>query len=290
MTSIIIILKNDLGIIDTITGLNKQNFSKKFEIIVVDRSTISYPKIRSKIPLTWIDYDSKGKRYTIPEQRNVGIKKAKGEVIVFLDASCKPNQDWLENILEPIDKNGESIVMGRTGSEGGSTLNDLSYEKNLSVKYVSEAPTINLAIKKSVFSKVGFFDENLEYGSDVDFTWRSINQGYKIRYQPRAYATHDWGDKKQELKRTILYGRARARLLWKHKKTRWKNIFTSDSPVILYPTLIIGLPIAFFYPQYLLLFILLILKNIREPNPVGIVIKHIVYGWGVILEILNIKR
>lgn len=290
MVTVIVILKNDLGIVDTISGLNNQICNERFEIIVVDRSTIQYPKILSKIPLTWIDYDAKGKRFTIPQQRNAGLKKSKGDIIAFIDASCVPEKDWLQNLINPILKENEDIVMGKTGSAGGATLNDLAHEKLKNSKYVSEAPTINLSIRKSVFLEVGYFDETLDYGSDVDFTWRSIDKGFRIRYEPSAYLTHDWGDSKEERKRTILYGRARARLLIKHRKTRWKNLFTTDSPVLIYPTLIVGLPISLLYPPYLLLFVLLVLKNIREPDPIGIVTKHIVYGWGVILEVLRIKR
>lgn len=285
MISVVIILKNDLGVVDTIKGLNTQDFKGKFEIIVIDRSTIKYPKISSKVPLKWINFDAKGKRYTIPEQRNEGIRLSNGEIVVFIDASCVPNRDWLTEIIKPIKKEGEKIVMGKTGSIGGLTLNDLAYEKLKNTKYVSEAPTINLAITKDVFDDVGLFDTKLEYGSDVDFTWRAIKGGLKIRYQKSAYIAHDWGETKEETKRTMLYGKARARILIKHFRTHWKNLLGKDSPVILYPTLILLLPIAFVFHWYPLVFLLLILKNIKEPNPAGIVLKHIIYGWGVLIEL-----
>lgn len=287
MISVVIILKNDLGVVDTIKGLNIQDFKDKFEIIVVDRSTIKYPKINSKVLLRWINFDAKGKRYTIPEQRNEGIRRSRGEIVVFIDASCVPKKNWLTEIIKPIKEEGEKIVMGKTGSVGGETLNDLAYDKLKNTKYVSEAPTINLAIEKDVFDGVGLFDTKLEYGSDVDFTWRAIKAGLKIRYQKPAYIEHDWGEAKEETKRTILYGKARARILIKHFSTHWKYLLGKDSPVILYPTLILLLPITFVFPWYPLVFLLLILKNIKEPNPVGIVLKHIIYGTGVIIEVVS---
>jgi GT2 family glycosyltransferase len=285
MISVVIILKNDLGVVDTIKGLNRQDFKGKFEIIVVDRSTIKYPKIVSKVPLRWISFDAKGKRYTIPEQRNEGIKQSIGEIVVFIDASCVPNKNWLTEIIKPIKEQGEKIVMGNTGSIGGVTLNDLAYEKLKNTKHVSEAPTINLAIAKEVFGKVGIFDTALEYGSDVDFAWRSIKAGLKISYQKSAYIAHNWGEAKEETKRTVLYGKARARILIKHFSTHWRNLLGKDSPVILYPILILLLPVTFSFPWYPLVFFLLVLKNIREPNPAGIVLKHIIYGWGVLIEL-----
>lgn len=290
MISIIIILKNDPEVINTIQGLNKMNKKSDLEIIVVDRSTIKYPRIVSKIPLTWISFDPKGKRFTIANQRNAGIRNSKGEIIVFIDASCVPDPRWIEEITRPILKENEKIVMGRTGSIGKNTLNDLAFKhlaKNKR-KYVEGAATINLAISKEVFKKIGYFDETFDYGSDMDFTWRASDAGFKVRYQESAFVAHNWGTTHDEIKRTILYGRARARLMRKHWKTRWKNLFTVDSPALVYPLLIIGLPIALIFPAYLFLFVLLVLKNIKEPNPVGIVMKHIVYGWGVILEIVGL--
>lgn len=285
MISTVIINKNDLKIINTIKKLNRQDYSGKFEILVVDRSTIVYPKIKSKVPLRWINYNPKGKRYTIPEQRNIGIQKSKGDIIVFIDASCVPDKNWLSNIVKPILTEGEKIVMGKTGSIGKPTINDLGYIKIANQKYVDEAPTINLAISKDVFITVGEFDESLEYGSDVDFTWRSIDQGFKIRYQPSAYVAHNWGDTKQEITRNILYGKARTRLLIKHLRTHWKNMLGKDSVCLLYPTILIFLPLAIFFPWYLLIFPLLVIKNINEANPEIIIAKHIVYGYGVLLEI-----
>ena len=287
MISIVIILKNDLKVVNTIEGINKLNYRGDAEIIIVDRSTINCPKIESRISLKWIKFDPRGKQYTIPEQRNKGLDEAKGDIIVFIDASCVPEKNWLIELVKPINEEKEKIVMGRTGSIGKATLNDLSHEKLKETMYVNEAPTINLAISKEVFGKIGYFDEKLEYGSDIDLTWRAIDKGFKIRYQPTAYVAHDWGNTKQETKRTILYGKARARLLIKHYRTRWKNLLGNDSPVILYSVLIIGLPIALFFPWYLLLFVLLVVKNIKESNPVGIVVKHIIYGLGVLIEVKN---
>ncbi len=285
MTSVVIILKNDLGVIETINGLNKQDYKGKFEIIVVDRSTITYPKFVSKIPLRWINFDAKGKKYTIPEQRNEGIKQSKGEIVAFIDASCVPNKNWLTEIVKPIEEQGEKMVMGKTGSVGSSTLNDLAYKKLENTKYVTEAPTINLAITKEVFEKVGLFDTDLEYGSDVDFTWRAVERRIKIKYQKTAFIVHNWGVAKEEVKRTTLYGKARARILIKHFRTHWKNLLGKDSPVILYPTLILLLPLTIIFPWYPIVFVLLVIKNIKEPNPAGIVLKHIIYGWGVLIEL-----
>ena len=47
---------------------------------------------------------------------------------------------------------------------------------------------------------VGYFDERFNYGSDMDFCWRAIKEGYKIRRNEKACLYHEWGNLKQEIK------------------------------------------------------------------------------------------
>ncbi len=135
------------------------------------------------------------------------------------------------------------------------------------------------------------FDEKLEYGSDVDLTWRAIENGYSIRYEPSAVIHHDWGTPKDEFNRTFYYGKARTRILLKHLSSKWKNLFTVDSPVLLYPTLTLSLLLILLYPFYLPVFILvnvlLLIKNAKESHPILIIGKHYVYGFGVIAELYD---
>ena len=64
-----------------------------------------FPKVR------WIYFHNKtNKKITIPEQRNLGIKKARGDIIVFIDANCVPRKNWLVELTMPIFKDNENIV------------------------------------------------------------------------------------------------------------------------------------------------------------------------------------
>lgn len=296
MISIIIIVKNDRGVEMTLEHLHKLHTKYKTEIILVDASEGKLDDIKVKFPLAnWINFkNTKNKRITIPEQRNIGLKNAKGNIIVFTDASCVPEENWLEELLKPINIENEKIVMGRTGSVNKYTLNDIYHEKLKESKYVSEAPTINLAIAKEVLLNIGIFDEDLEYGSDVDLTWRATENGYSIRYQPKAIVNHDWGTPTDEFKRTYYYGKARTRILLKHLSSKWRNLFSVDSPVLLYPTLILSLFIILIYPYYLTVFlilnVLLLIKNANEPHPKLIIAKHYIYGLGVIAELYDKTR
>lgn len=289
MVSIVIIVKNDRGIDKTLASIYEQETTYDYEVLVVDASGDRLLDIKNKYPQTqWVYYPGKkDKKYTIPEQRNIGINLASGEIVVFIDASCVAEKTWLQQLVCPLIAENESITAGRVKSEGKDTLNDLTAVNNSNRKYLDECPTINLAFKKILIDQVGNFDENFNYGSDVDFSWRVIDAGYKVRYVSNALITHDWGTVKHEIKRNLLYGQARARLYLKHKN-KIPRIISKDQVLLVYPLFLLGLPLTLLIPWYPLILVFLVLKNINQPKPVELVFSHLVYGVGVLAEIFKI--
>lgn len=286
MISIIIIVKNDVAVENTIVHLLKANKSEKTEIIVIDASQGKLNFIKKKYPqVKWINFISKSfKKITIPDQRNVGIANAIGDIIVFIDANCIPTANWLKTLTKPIIEDKENIVAGLAKSSNKKTIHDTTHEFNKSKKYLNECPTINLAVKKDVFKKVGLFDVKFNYGSDVDFSWRAIDEGYKIYYEDKAIVYHDWGSTKDELRRSYYYGAARATLYKKHKKMLIR-IFQRDIVAVTYSLFILFLPITFFWKYYPLLLLIPFLRNIKK-KPLHTLIDHLVFGFGFLYNLL----
>jgi GT2 family glycosyltransferase len=285
LISIVIINKNDRAIRQTIKACNSIDNKYENELIVVDSSEGKLDDIAVDFPnVIWIPFKPrKGKPITIPEARNTGVKASKGKIIVFIDANCIPQTSWLTNLVEPIINDREDIVAGATISQGKETTHDQSYKDNHDKLYIDECPTINLAFKKDLFTSIGEFDERFDYGSDVDFSWRVIDAGYKIRYQPDALISHDWGGSKQELRRSFLYGKARARLYRKHKNI--PRLLRKDIILVIYPIYIIGLPLTIIWPWYPLLLLVPAIKNFHR-KPVLTVVDHLSYAVGTLDEIL----
>lgn len=286
MISIIIINKNDAGIENTLEHLFKIPKPEKTEIIVVDASEGKLDYIRKKFPkVRWFNFKNKtNKKITIPEQRNYGIKKAKGEIIVFIDANCIPDKNWLNEITKPILKEKEFYVTGVVKSKNANKIYDITWEKIKNIRYRNEAGSANTAFKKEIISKVGYFDETFDYGSDVEFSWRVIDAGYKIRYIPKAVISHGWGTFKQQIKRAYFYGIARARL-YKKYTNRIKNLFGYDFQILAYPLFILFLPLALFWPYYLLLIVIPLLKNIKN-SPIKTFFINIITGIGVLVGVV----
>lgn len=267
MISIIIIVKDDRRIEKTLSSLINLPKPEKTEIIVVDASKGKLDNIKNKFPsVIWVYfYNQTNKKITIPEQRNIGLKKTKGEIIVFIDADCIPTHNWLIELVKPIRNDGEYIVSGfiKPTHVSSSLWECNKYKRNEYKEYLSDAPTMNLAFSKKIIRNIGLFDEQFKYSSDTDFCWRAIKSGYKIRYNKKAIIYHNYGSIIKNIKRHFNYGEARFNLYLKYPIKIFKyNSLLSFAYIIF----IILLPLSMFWPFYLLLFFIPIIRYVFETN------------------------
>jgi len=304
MISFVIISKDEPELDGTLTAVAGQaaQDDEGHEIIVVDASAGRLDRIAAAHPgVRWLDFSPpEGVRVSIPHQRNAGVRAAAGDTIVFTDAGCRPLENWLENLLAPLRMDGEDVVAGvAVGPEGRDGLYDQGALQ--AADYLDECPTINLAFRRTVFDKVGGFDETFEYGSDVDFSWRVLDAGYRVRSAPDAVVTHDWGDRRRQARRSFAYGKARARLYRKHRARR-ARLLRAEPMVIVYPVYLLGLPVvlvasaaltAALGPVGLLLplgylALLLVPAWRNRGNGVGrVLLDHLVYGAGALAEVFR---
>jgi hypothetical protein len=286
--AIILINKDDPGVIDTLEALVAlpQVLAGAAEVIVVDASEGRFERLRVLFPVVrWIEFAPIPGRSSIPQQRNRALSETDAETIVFTDASCVPGPEWLERLCGPIWHEDESLVAGSARSPAGHSLRDVAAQRIVHCRYLTEAPTINLAVKVSVCERLGGFDERFQYGSDVDFTWRAIDAGYRIRYVREAFVTHDWGDLRAEVRRSHMYGRARARLYLKHRGRR-RNLLGSDFTAVAYPLVLLAAPLFVRRPYALSVFAIPLVRN-RGMRPFLTVAEHLIYGAGVLQELID---
>jgi GT2 family glycosyltransferase len=279
MISIIIPTKNDLDLGNTLESVTKANKPEKTEIIVIDASKKeTLLDIKKKFPkVKWFYYKNKtGKKRTFVEQLNVGTAKAKGDILVFVDGGCTVDKNWLIELTKPILKNEEDFVVGAIKSYAKSHHN--WYE---GLKYLKFCGTANTAMRKEVIQKVGQRDENFSYGSDVDFSWRAVDAGYKIRYIPKAVMYHDWGSLKQDIKRAYRYGIARVKLYKKHHR----ELIPLLCYLGFFVYIISIVPVSLFFPWYSLLILVHLVTHIKN-NPFKRLIFDLFYGLGVFKELI----
>jgi cellulose synthase/poly-beta-1,6-N-acetylglucosamine synthase-like glycosyltransferase len=288
--SIVIISKDEATLDGTITDLIRQSndLGESSEIVVVDASDgrLDYVRQRHETEIRWMQFEQPpGVRVSIPHQRNAGVQASCGEIIVFTDAGCRLEQGWLTSLVAPL-RQDEYITAGLALSTAGSIgLYDRAARQTLeSSRYLKECSTINLAFRREVFDVIGDFDEAFAYGSDVDFTWRLTDAGYRIRSVPNAVVRHDWGGWRRQLRRSYVYGKARMRLYRKHR-ARLRRVLRDDPMVVVYPLFLLGLPLTLLFPFYPALLILPAWRN-RSNGVVRVLVDHLVYGVGVLVELV----
>jgi glycosyltransferase involved in cell wall biosynthesis len=288
--SIVIISKDEASLDDTLTDViyQAEDLGEASEIIVVDasRGRLDRIRLRHATEVRWVQFEPPpGVRVSIPHQRNAGVRAAHGEIIVFTDAGCRPEPEWLARLVAPLLQD-ERITAGLTLSAQGSTgLYDGAARQALESRYLKECATINLAFRREAFDTVGGFDEGFAYGSDIDFSWRLTDAGYRIRGVPSAVIRHDWGGWRRQLRRSYLYGEARMRLLRKHR-ARLRSVLRDDPVVVVYPVFLLGLPLTLFFPWYPALLLIPAWRN-RSNGAVRVLVDHLTYGLGALAELVS---
>ena len=144
------------------------------------------------------------------KNRNNGIKKSKGEILIFLDDDATINKDYLNKIedffkeykeidivggpqLTPKEDNFFAKISGivLTSNFGAFKVNK-RYKKGKIVLDVDETSltSANLCIKKEVFNKIKGFDVSLYPGEDPELLDRAKKTGLKLAYNPEIIIYH----------------------------------------------------------------------------------------------------
>lgn len=290
MISIVVISKDEPVLGETLEGVCEQAraLGEDWEVVVVDASEGRLERIRRRHPgMRWIDFTRpRGVGISIPHQRNLGVREARGDIIVFTDAGCIPFPGWLEQLVAPLLHGGEQVAAGISSApDGQEGLYDTRIHEAAKSEYLTECPTLNMAFRREAFDAVDGFDERFEYGSDIDFSWRLVEAGRRIRSVPTAIVRHDWGSQRRQLKRAYLYGRARARLYRKHRSRLLSN-WRRDPMIIVYPTFLLGLPLTRRFPLYPALLAIPAWRN-RDEGALRVIADHLMFGVGALSTVVK---
>lgn len=179
-----------------INALLKQKYKGKFEIIVVGKDKFNLLKQFKKHSQIKIITT---KKPAIPSRaRNIGIKKAKGEYLFFLDADCLVQPDWIFQLLKNYDTDNNRVVGGSFCLEKSDNFwrfcDNLSHfyavSSRLKKGQVKGLTSANLSIPRAILKKVGKFNESLVAGEDREYCMRILRAGYLLIFEPSAEVIH----------------------------------------------------------------------------------------------------
>jgi glycosyltransferase involved in cell wall biosynthesis len=185
-----------------IESLKKQTI-KPFEAILIDDNSIDKT---SEIASAFFKVISLSKQRGPAAARNFGIKIARGEFLAFIDADCRPESDWIEQIEKGFEDRSINIITGGVyvipstvlgkaiaslGFPGGGSLGFEKMWKVAPDKRVGKISTGNFAVRRKIFEKYGGFDETFSYYcEDAWFSYCLINTGEKIIYRSEINVLH----------------------------------------------------------------------------------------------------
>ncbi|WP_293135472.1 glycosyltransferase [Microcoleus sp. bin38.metabat.b11b12b14.051] len=131
--------------------------------------------------------------------RNKGIRASTGEIIAFTDADCRPESQWLENLVKPFADLEIGITCGEILALPGNSLlekhaareNTLSQKHTLAHPFCAYGQTANLAVRREILARVGLFRPYLTSGGDADLCWRILREtSYQIYFAEKAIVRH----------------------------------------------------------------------------------------------------
>ncbi|MEM1426821.1 MAG: glycosyltransferase, partial [Cyanobacteria bacterium P01_H01_bin.130] len=135
--------------------------------------------------------------------RNRGIQTARGQIFAFLDGDCRPEPDWLIELVQPFLSDASKtigMVAGEIKALPGSSLIEryserqdiLSQKHTLASDFLPYGQTANLAVRRWIFKRFGLFRSYLTTGGDADICWRMQQRSPRqtIVLAPKAIVRH----------------------------------------------------------------------------------------------------
>ena len=182
----------------------------EFEIVVVDNastdhtaSVVAAASKRSPVPIKCVFAPVPGDGAA----RNSGVLAATHDLVAFFDDDQFADKEWIASLVDVVRSTGALVVGGPVALEldqverlgfGPVTRRDMLRESILYDRVqrygVGDLPgTCNLLVSRRVFDTIGYFDEEMNGGSDFDFLRRAIRAGFALWYSPRASVVHRVG-------------------------------------------------------------------------------------------------
>lgn len=212
-------------LLNTLRSLEMQSFDKdRFEVIVVDDGSES----RADEELNSYGFTINIRYYYLERNehsgasfaRNLGIRKAAGDILIFLDCDQIVKSNYIEKNIQVYKGLGGDLRIIQIGMrkslKGPYTmdcLDDISsdeYEPDIRYR-VFEMFSYNMAlikggwrllyshnfsIRKDLMIELGGFDENFKgWGlEDIELGYRAYRNGVKIVFNPNIEACHQFHD------------------------------------------------------------------------------------------------
>ena len=175
----------------------KKQLNNKFEIIIIDNSDKT--DIKSIVSSYSLEYIKLNKNYGLSLARNVGIKFAKGDIVIFLDDDAIPAPDFIEEHLNAYREHDIFGLRGKAIPVKSSFYNYLAGLYDLGDEVIPCPICLegNSSFKREVLIDIGGFNPELQDAGGhegLELTYRFFTKyknKSKLIYYPKAIIYHD---------------------------------------------------------------------------------------------------
>jgi len=202
---------------DCLESINKlKNELKDYEIIVINNNNDKKiendtSRVCKKYKLNITEINTHRGLGSV-KSRNMGIKKAKGDLLLFFDDDTIIQKNYFNNLLKSYNNENIGAVGGaeikeqknsifhkllfkfkKTGdiTWSGEIISNFSpnIKNSLKVKHLQGS---NFSIRKSVIDKIGLMDEKMigHYRDETEFVYRVYKAGFDVIFNPKCKVIH----------------------------------------------------------------------------------------------------
>ena len=194
-------------IVNCINSIKKQTYTD-FEILLVDNNSNDNSVDIVRKHYQDIQIIENKNNLGFAEGNNIGIQKASGEILAFVNPDVILDPDWLNNLVTKLQSSnkiggvvGKIFYMGEKYPKDAifctwskidpftaTPYNFTNNEPASKVDYLSGAAML---VKKEIIDTVGLLDSNyFLYFEETDWCARMIRAGYDLIYVPNALSWH----------------------------------------------------------------------------------------------------
>ncbi|MFH1623230.1 MAG: glycosyltransferase [Candidatus Aenigmatarchaeota archaeon] len=137
----------------------------------------------------------------VGEKRNAGAKRARGDIMFFLDSDCTVRPDAITTLVRMFGRLGADAISGMTPVPNEGNLvgiaTGLEYEDRflaMGENFVDIAATTCLGVRKAAYDFIGGFKDysvKEAIGEDWDFSRKLTAAGFRIFHTNRMQVYHN---------------------------------------------------------------------------------------------------
>lgn len=244
---------------------------KDFEVVLVEDgssqpSSHLIPIYKDRLAITYIATPNGGPSMA----RNIGVTKARGEWIIFLDSDVILPPHFTQRVRESLEHCGEEVDLFGGPDAASTSFTPIQKAINYSMtsfittggirgkkRHVGRycPRTYNMGCRRSLFDMLKGFDPRLRFGEDMDFCLRAYDRGARVFLFEEAWVYHKRRvDFRKFYKQVYNSGIARINLSLRHRGSlHWVHLLPSIATLLF----VLILFLSFLYP-YLLLSLLFV--------------------------------